>query len=578
MKKKTAFKWIWSYVRKYRFWMFFGLSLSVVVAALNMINPLVTGNIVDKVIKGGNHSLLAKLILIMIGTTFVKAVLRYSYQVIFEHCSQNVIRSMREDLYAHIQSLDFSWYDQAPSGNVMTLLTSDLDKVRHFVAWVLYQILENILIYAFSIITLSAINWKLTLAFMIIAPFVIFLVQKFKVTIRPSHLKVRDQFAVLNTRVGENIEGNRVVKAFVRENYEIDRFEVENEAFRDVAVENADVRVKYTPWIDALCGILPVILILFGGYLVIKNEMTIGQLVTFNGLMWAFTQPINMFGNLVDNTQNFNASADRLYELHCTEPKIKNTENPIIRDTPVIGEVEFKHVSFAYNGVPVLKDINFVAKPGITVGILGPTGSGKSTVANLLCRYYDVSEGEVLIDGINVRDYDLDYLRKNVGITMQEAFLFSDTVEGNICFGNPDASMDDVEKAAELARVKDFIADLTDGYDTIVGERGVGLSGGQKQRIALSRLFLANPKIMILDDTTSAVDNDTELKIRQSIKNQSNGHTTFIISHRVSSFENADMILVLQNGEIAQMGTHAELVAADGYYRNVWREQNGIED
>ncbi len=573
MKRKNAFAWIWSYVSRYKFLMMAGLALSTMVAALNMINPLVSGQIVDKVVQGGQLNILLKLVLIMVSTTLVKSILRYSYQVIFEHCSQNVILKMREDLYTHIQTLDFSWYDKSPSGNVMTLLTSDLDRVRHFVAWVIYQILENTCIYVFSIITLSTINYKLTLAFLIIAPPVLILIQKFKLHIRPSHLRVRDQFAVLNTRAGENIEGNRVVKAFVRENYEIDRFQKENLGYKDVSVENADIRVRFTPWIEALCGILPVILILFGGYLVIKGEMTIGQLVTFNGLMWAFTQPINMFGNLVDNTQNFNASADRLYELHCTESKIVNCPNPVKRDEPIVGEVEFRHVNFSYNQVPVLKDLSFVIKPGMTVGILGPTGSGKSTVANLLCRYYDVTSGQVLIDGVDVKNYDLQYLRKNVGITMQEAFLFSDTIEGNIAFGNQNATMEEVEKAAELARVKDFVGDLSDGYDTIVGERGVGLSGGQKQRIALARLFLANPKIMILDDTTSAVDNETEYKIRQSIKSQSKGHTSFIISHRVSSFENCDLILVLQDGQLVECGNHEELLANGGYYSMVWNEQ-----
>ena len=561
--------------------MFFGLSLSVIVAALNMINPLVTGQIVDKVIRNGEHNRLVKLILIMVLCTVTKSVFRYLYQLMFEHSSQNVIRAMRQDLYAHIQTLDFPWYDKSPSGNVMTLLTSDLDAVRHFVAWVMYQIVENVLIYVFSILVLSSINWKLTLAFLVIAPFIIFLVQKFKVHIKPAHMKVRDQFAVLNTRVGENISGNRVVKAFVRENFEIERFDKENEEYKNKAVENADIRIKYTPVIEALCGLLPVILILFGGYLVIKGEMTIGQLVTFNGLMWAFTQPINMFGHLVDNVQRFSASADRLYELYCTKPSIKNCENPICKDDErapkVKGEIEFRNVSFAYNETPVLKNVSFKIKPGMTVGILGPTGSGKSTIAKLMCRYYDTVEGAVLLDGVDVKNYDLQYLRQNIGITMQEVFLFSDTVEGNIAFGVPEASFEDVEAASELARVKDFIADLTDGYDTIVGERGVGLSGGQKQRIALARLFLANPKVMILDDTTSAVDIETEEKIRESIKTQSEGHTTFIISHRVSSFENADLVLVIQNGEIVEQGTHKELVEGNGYYNQVWKDQNGKE-
>ncbi|MCR5765914.1 MAG: ABC transporter ATP-binding protein/permease [Treponema sp.] len=582
------YKWIWKYIKKYRFMMIAGLSLSVAVAATNMINPLITGNIVDKVILSDSHELklLFKLILIMISTTIVKSIFRYSYQVIFEHCSQNVIRKMREDLYAHIQTLDFSWYDKTPSGNVLTLLTADLDKVRHFVAWVLYQIVENVLIYVFSIITLGLINWKLMLAFLAIAPFVIWLVQKFKIHIGPAHMRVRDQFSVLNTRVGENIEGNRVVKAFVREDYEISKFDVDNEAFRKVAVENADVRVKYTPWIETLCGVLPVILILFGGYLVITDQMTIGQLVTFNGLMWAFTQPINMFGVLVDNTQNFRASAKRLFELKELHPTVKKEFEPdysaltvvpgteVKNDDSIKGRVEFKNVCFSYsNDVPVLTDVSFVIEPGQTVGILGPTGSGKSTIANLLCRYYDAKSGEILIDGKNVKDYDPQFLRKNVGITMQEAFLFSDTVEGNIAFGNQEADFAQVEHAAELARVKDFIGDLVDGYDTVVGERGVGLSGGQKQRIALSRLFLANPRIMILDDTTSAVDTETEQKIRKSIKEQCKGHTTFIISHRVSSFKDCDLIMVVQNGQIVQKGTHEQLIKVDGYYKDVMQEQ-----
>lgn len=590
------FKWVWSYIKKYSWLMALGITLTIVVSAVNMVNPSITGRIVDLVIVKGEHSLLPKLILIMIGCTLGKAILRYLYQTIYEQCSQNVMRNMREDLYAHIQTLDFSWYDKSPTGNVMTMLTSDLDMVRHFVAWVIYMTIDNVLVYIFSIVVLSQISWKLTLAFLVIAPFIVVMVWKFKNQIKPSHLAVRDQFARLNTKAGENIAGNRVVKAFVRESYEKETFETENMGFHDRNIENADIRIKFTPAIEAICGVLPVILILLGGFLVVQGDITLGNVVTFNGLMWTFSQPVNMFAHLMDNFQKFNASAQRLHELYMTKGTIKidtavssvglknlgktaavvkseSSEEKTAEVPVTYGNIQFKNVSFAYNENTVLKNIDFEVKPGMTVGILGPTGSGKSTIARLLCRYYDATEGDILIDGKSIKSFDVETLRKNIGITMQEAFLFSDTVAGNIKFANKDATFLEVEKATELARVKDFLNDLSEGYDTVVGERGVGLSGGQKQRIALARLFLANPPVMILDDTTSAVDIETEEKIRNSIKEMSEGHTTFIISHRVSSFENCDLILVVEHGEITARGTHQELLAKPGYYKDVWELQ-----
>lgn len=569
------YRWIWSYIRKYRGIYALGLFFSVLVAATSVINPSITGQIVDRVIIGGENQLLAKLVGAMLLVTVIKSILRFSYQSIFEIVSQNVIKNVRMDLYNHIQTLDFSWYDKTASGNIMTLMTSDLDAVRHFVAWVVYQFMENVLTYVFSIVVLSMINIKLTAAFLVIAPFMFYLILQFRKHIKKSHLAVRDQFAVLNTLVGENIAGNRVVKAFVREDYEISNFDKENEEFRNRNIDNANVRIKYLPLMESITGLLPIILILFGGYLVIKGHMTLGEIVTFNGLLWTFTQPLNMFGGIMNDAQRFSASAQRLYEIYQQKPSIKNCENPICPGSRAKGKIQFNNVSFAYKETPVLQNVSFTAEPGMTIGILGPTGAGKSTIAKLMCRYYDVTEGEILLDGEDIRKYDLQTLRRNVGITMQDVFLFSDTVEGNIAFGKPDAPMELVEKAADRAHVTDFLKDLTDGYDTIVGERGVGLSGGQKQRIALARLFLMDPPVMILDDTTSAVDVETEQKIRASIREQAAGHTAFIISHRVSSIQDADMILVIEDGKITQCGKHAELSVQNGYYKQVWDHQEG---
>jgi ATP-binding cassette subfamily B protein len=318
---------------------------------------------------------------------------------------------------------------------------------------------------------------------------------------------------------------------------------------------------------------MPVILITAGGLMVIRGELTLGELVTFNGLMWAISNPLNQVGGLVNDFQKFRASGERLHELFLRTSRIVNPPAPRSIGRAK-GRVEFRNVSFSYGGERVLKDIDFVAEPGMTVGILGPTGSGKSTIAKLICRYYDVTEGAVLLDGYDVRELDLKELRRNAGMAMQDVFLFSDTIEGNIAFGRSDAGMDEIRAAARLSAADDFIADLAEGYDTIVGERGVGLSGGQRQRIALARLLLADPPVMILDDISSSVDVETEERIRSSLQTISGGRTMFVIAHRVSALASADLILVMQDGRIVDRGRHSELIGRSGYYRDVWIHQS----
>jgi ATP-binding cassette subfamily B protein len=316
------------------------------------------------------------------------------------------------------------------------------------------------------------------------------------------------------------------------------------------------------------------ILILSGGALIISGKLTIGQLVTFNGLLWALAGPLGNSGNLINDFMRFRASLERIHQLASRESSIKNPEGAHAPERAE-GRIEFRGVDFSYGDAPVLRGIDLTIEPGTTLGVLGPTGSGKSTLAKLICRYYDAKSGEVLLDGTDVRRYGLRSLRSNVGIAMQDVFLFSDTIEGNIAFGRPESSEAEVRRCAELADADSFIREMPEGYDTIVGERGVGLSGGQRQRIALARLFLKDTPVMVLDDTTSSVDVETEERIRAAVSALPGERTKIVIAHRISSIQDADRIIVLQDGRITQSGTHGELILEEGYYREVWLHQTG---
>jgi ATP-binding cassette, subfamily B, multidrug efflux pump len=566
--------WLRVHLKRYRVPFAAAIALTFVISALNLVNPLLSGRLVDRVIIGGEKSLLWPFLGMMLGTIVVKSLIRYGYQMIFERVSQNTIRACREELFAKLQRMDFGYYDRTKTGDIMAHMTGDIDAVRHFIAWVIYQCCENGSVFVMAVLALFFVNWKLTLAMLAIAPFIAFFTFGLARDVKPTFTSIREQFSRLNSVVQENIAGNRVVRALAREDYEIEKFQRENDAYRERNVESAAVWAKYIPPIEFLSGILPVILIVAGGVMIIRGELTIGQLVTFNGLVWAINQPLRMAGWLVNDAQRFSAAADRLDKLYKLESALAESPSAL-KPAPVRGRVEFRRVSFTYGDESVLEDVSFVAESGQTIGILGPTGSGKSSIGRLLCRFYDRTSGEVLLDGIDVRDYDLDYLRSNVGVTMQDVFLFSDTIEGNVAFGAPEASVEEVRRAAELANAHEFVNELAEGYDTIIGERGVGLSGGQRQRVALARLLLRSPPVMILDDTTSAVDIETEERIQASIRSLRGKRTMFIIAHRLSSIMHADQILVIKDGRIVERGTHDELRGLGGYYEEVFRHQTG---
>jgi ATP-binding cassette, subfamily B, multidrug efflux pump len=572
-----SLRWAWSYIRNDKISLSIGLLLALVVSALNMVNPYLAGKIVDDVMYGENKGLLWPLLAFMIGITLVRTSVRYGYQIMFEKISQGVIFKMRENLYNRLLQLDFPFYDRTKTGDLMARMTGDMEAIRHFTAWTIYMIFENATIFIFAIIFMFTIHPPLALAILTIAPVIAYFAFRLSQDVKPTFTEIRNQFAKLNSVVQENISGNRVVKAFAKERYEIDKFSIENEAFKDRNLQSAKVWERYLPVLDSLAGVLTVVMILVGGMMVISGSLTIGELVIFNSLIWALNNPLRMAGWLMNDIQRFIASAEKVEELLLTKPQIMNTTDE--RNIPQQQvSVEFDRVYFSYGETPLLKDISFKATPGQTVAIIGPTGSGKSTLVNLLSRFYDTKYGAVKVGGRNVKEWDIHQLRSLMGMVMQDIFLFSDTIEGNIAYGNPNATLEDVQEAAKKAEAHDFITNLPEGYDTIVGERGVGLSGGQKQRIALARALLKDPSILILDDTTSSVDMETEEKIQNTLHSIHQNKTCFIIAHRISSVKEADLIMVMNEGKIIERGNHEELLLQRGYYYHVFQNQYGNFD
>ena len=567
-------KWFWGFLRKYRFKLLGGLILTTFISVLAIVNPYVSGMIVDDVIQGGQYDLLWKLVLILLLVTLVRGVLRFFYQVIFEVCSQGVLYDMRDVVYRRLLTEDVAFYSKKKTGDLMSRQTGDMEAIRHFVAYIIYQVYENILLFCFALFMIFTVNVKLALCMLIVLPFTAITTAKQSKEVRPTFQRIRDCFSSLNAFVQENVSGNRVVKAFAKEDFEIEKFNKENDAYMDAQLNSSKVWMKYLPIFEVLAYVLNVVLMLYGGWMVITGEMTIGNLVTVNGYLWMLNAPLRMAGWWVNDTHRFITSVEKIYTTFVEEPLVKMPPAPVSRKH-MEGNVEFRHVSYNADDEDIVKDINFAVKKGQTVGILGSTGAGKSTVMNLLCRFVDATSGEVLVDGVNVKDWNLYDLRDNIGMAMQDIFLFSDTIEGNIAYGRPNCTFEEIHEAAVMADANHFIKAMPEGYDTIVGERGVGLSGGQKQRISLARALLKKPSILILDDTTSAVDMETESYIQQQLGKLNGQCTIFVIAYRISSIKDADQILVMDNGRIIEHGTHQELLANNGYYASAFHHQYG---
>ena len=562
-------RWFLSFLKKYRVRMIVGLILVFITSLLVLINPQISGMIVDEVIEGQHYEKLGILLLIMIGVTLVRSLLRFTFLMCFESSSQGLVYDMREEAYRKLMKEDFNFFNKNRTG--------DMDAVRHMVSHVIYFSFENILVFLMALVMIFSVNVKMALCMLIVLPFTLAVTLSQRRHIKPAFDRVRDCFSSLNAFAQETIAGNRVVKAFAKEDYELEKFDRENDGYRDAQLNAASIWMKYIPMFEVLSQCLTIILMIMGGFMVIDGEMTIGNMVTVNGYLCMLNSPLRQAGWIINDLQRFLTAIEKIYKVYTTEPDIKQPEH-VVEKRKLKGSVTFDHVNYYTNDDTVLKDISFHVEPGQTVGIIGATGSGKSSLVNLICRFYDVNQGRVLVDDIDVRNLNLQTLRGNIGIAMQDVFLFSDTIEGNIAYGNPDCTFEQVQAAAKIANADEFIREMPEGYDTIIGERGVGLSGGQKQRISLARAILKDPSIIILDDTTSAIDMETESMIQNELKKISDERTVFIIAHRISSIIHADQILVLDNGRLVERGTHEQLLAKKGYYSTVFHHQYGEFD
>ncbi len=562
------------YMRSYWHFALSAFLSMLLVSAANLVSPQLIAGAIDQGITPGNLGAVLAFAGGLVGLALGRGVFNFAQGYLAERTSQGVAYDLRNRIYGQLQTLSFSFHDQSQTGQLMTRVTSDVELVRMFTGQMFIQVLSAIIMVFGTATILLVMNWRLALLVLAVLPLMFISVGYFMRGAQPLFIGVQQRLPALNTILQENLAGVRVVKAFVRERYEADRYFRANEDLLNQNLKVVRVFSAAFPLTFFVASLGTIAVIWFGGNQVISGEITIGELVAFNTYLGFLMFPAFMLGMVSAGIARAGASAKRVFEVIDAQSEVEDKPGALPLP-PVSGRVSFEAVSFRYVGMErdVLHSVSFVAEPGQTVAIVGTTGAGKSTIINLIPRFYDVSGGRVAIDGHDVRDVQLESLRRQIGMVLQDTVLFSGTIRENIAYGAPDASLDDVVRVAKLAQAHEFILAQPEAYDTRIGEGGIGLSGGQMQRIAIARALLLDPKVLILDDSTSSVDAETEYQIQRSLDELMEDRTSFVIAQRVSTVRRADMILVLDQHSIVGRGTHEELLTTNALYGEIVASQ-----
>jgi len=570
---KNTLKRMWWYLSEHKIRLFFVFLLVVITSVLTLVGPYLIGKAIDNYIIPRDFNGLFRLLLFMAAIYALISLFIWLQNRTMINVAQLTIRNMRKDAFDKLESLPISFFDTRPRGDVMSRLTNDIDLINNALSSSLTQIFSSIITLTGTVILMLWLSPLLTVISMITVPIMLITTNIITKHTRRYFSEQQRVLGVLNGFAEENISGQKVVKAFVREAKEIERFEVTNKELKNVGIKAQIYSGIMGPLMNVLNNIGFAIVALSGGWLAVQQVITVGTIATFINYTKQFTRPLNELANQINIIQSAIASAERLFEIMDESPEPADPPDAIELKS-VKGDVEFRNVSFSYKpDEAVLKNINFHAYPGQTIALVGPTGAGKTSIINLLTRFYDPDNGDIFIDGYNIQKITRKSLRSSLGIVLQDTYLFSESVKENIRYGRLDATDEEVKAAARLANAEQFILSLPEGYDTILSEDGGDLSQGQRQLLAIARAILANPAILILDEATSSVDTRTEQHIQEAMLKLMEGRTSFVIAHRLSTIRKADMILVINDGEIIERGNHMQLLKQKGFYYNLYMSQ-----